>query len=188
MRNVMLAVVALMTASAAHAGEASELSCIAKGYTAEQRADLDALLPEMANGSSDNEALRLIVTASASRCEEKFSWGEHESALAWLNECGRLFVLSQRRHGGLSAKELARIDSGLAKGDRYALWKVLEDQYITWMQGVEVTVSDENAAVLDAFVTKAELGVDDETSEQVHAYLFAKVWQRSTARDFSRQM
>ena len=46
-KMLLLAGAALMMATAAQAGSPSELSCVAKGYTAEQRTGLDALLPKV---------------------------------------------------------------------------------------------------------------------------------------------
>ncbi len=192
MRKMMLAGAALMMATAAQAGEPSELSCVAKGYSAEQRSQLDALLPDVdfLGTSSDDrtmEAFGLIVYASASSCGENFSWTDAELQPAFLNEFGRLIELRFRRHGAFNVEQIAKIDSTLAKGDRSALWKALEDQFMIGMAGSEITVSDENAAVMGAFIIETGLGIDDKTAEQVGVYLAAKVMQRTSARDFAAQ-
>lgn len=192
MRKMLLAGAALMIAATAQAGEPSELSCVAKGYTAEQRSELDALLPDVdfLGTSADDrtmEAFGLIVYASASSCGEKFSWTDAELQPAFLNEFGRLIELRFRRHGAFNAEQIARIDSTLAKGDRLPLWKALEDQFMIGLAGSEVTVSDENAAVMGAFIIETGLGIDDKTAEQVGVYLAAKVMQRTSVRDFAAQ-
>ena len=191
-KMLLLAGAALMMATAAQAGSPSELSCVAKGYTAEQRTGLDALLPKVdfLGGSGNDQVMQAfgqIVFASASRCGEKFSWTNDELEPAMLNEFGRMIEVGFRRHGVYNAEQIAKIDSTLAKGERSALWKALEDQVMIGMSGAEITVSDENAAVLGAFIFETGLGMDEKTSEQVGVHLAAKVMQRTSARDFAAQ-
>ncbi len=192
MRKMLLAGAALMMATSAQAGELSELGCVAKGYTAEKRTELDALLPKVdfLNGSGNEqvmEAFGQIVFASASSCGEELSSTSDELEPAMLNEFGRLIELGFRRNGAFNSEQIAKIDSTLAKGDRSALWKALEDQFMIGMAGSEITVSDENAAVLGTFIIETGLGLDDKTAEQVGVYLAAKVMQRTSARDFAAQ-
>lgn len=192
MRKMLLAGAALMMGTTAQAGEPGELGCIAKGYTAEQRTELDGLLPKVdfLGGSADDpamEAFAQIVFASVTSCGEKFSWGDAELEPAMLHEIGRLIEVGFRRHGPFKAEQIAKIDATLAKGDRSALWKALEEQFSIGMSDSDVSVSDENAVVFGQFMDETGLGLDEKTAEQVGVYLAAKVMQRASARNFAAQ-
>jgi hypothetical protein len=190
MRKLMFAGIALMMASAAQAGEPGELACIPQGYTAAQKADIDALLPKVdfLFSSEDDQAmtsLAVIAMASAASCTDKFGWSEAELEPALIHELGRLLETGFRRHGPFTPAQFDKIDATLAKGDRTAVWKALEEQFSKGMDGGDVSVSTANALVLGAFIMETGIGADEKTGELVGVYLAAKVMQRSTARDFA---
>lgn len=188
---LLLAGAALMTTAPAFAGEQGELDCVANGYTAEQRAELDGLLADvdlLSQGENPGlDAVGAVVMARASECAMQFEWSEAEVEPALLHEFGRLLEVGFLRHGQLTPSEIAAVDAALARGDRTALWAALEAQLASGMAGDAEIVSDANATVFGLFILETGLGLDEAKAEQVGVYLAAKAMQRASARQFVAQ-
>lgn len=191
MRHVLLAAAALTMASSAAAGAPGELDCIAASYSAEERSEVDALLPLLDVTHEDRidafHRLGQIVDRGAGDCAAAYAWSDGALEAALLFELGRLMEVAIRRNGPFQPSEIARIDALLAKGDRAQLWAVMEAQFALSMEGAKGEVSDANAAVMNHFLAETGLATDDATAEQVGAYLVAKAMQRMYARAFAAQ-
>jgi len=192
MRRMLLLVgAALMLASSARAADKAELGCIAETYTAEQRGQIDELLPRFdmlgdgANPAVDE--IGTVIAAAAAECSETLSWNETQLETAFLYEFGRAAELAIRRHGPLSASDIAKVDAALAKGDRTALWNALEAQVASGMAGDTETVEPGAALVFGAFMMETGVSLDGDMPEQLGAFLATKAMQRVSARDFSDQ-
>ncbi len=190
-RMLLLAGVALMLASGARAADKAELGCIAETYTAEQRGQIDALLPRvnLLSGGADPavDELGIVIATTAAECSETFSWNEAQLETAFLYEFGRAAELAIRRHGPLSASDIAKVDAALGKGDRTTLWNALEAQVASGMAGDTETVEPGAALVFGAFMMETGVNLDGDMPEQVGAFLATKAMQRMSARDFSDQ-
>lgn len=188
---LLLAGPALMIASSASAGEQAELACIQKGYSAEQKAEVDSLVGKVdVIGESNDpalESLGTLVMSVATGCGTQYGWTDPEAGSALLYEFGRLMELGFRRSGKLTNAEIARIDTALGKGDREALWDALEDQIAQGMGGDVETVNEANAEMFGNFILELGLGTDGGKPEQIGVYLAAKAMQRASARNFTSQ-
>jgi hypothetical protein len=191
MRRFWLAGAALLMASGAQAGEADELGCMEKSYSAEQSADIDELLPEidlLAGGDSPQmNAMGMLVGTAASTCAATLEWTDAEFEPAILFELGRLMEQAMRRHGPLAGEEIAVIDAALIKGDRTALWAALEEQVMIGMGGEPNQISDTNTTLFGAFLLEIGIGFDEAKAEQIGAFLATKAMQRASKRTFATQ-
>lgn len=190
MRNLMLAGAALVMASTVQAREPSEIGCVPKSYTGQERAEIDKLLPsvDFLNGDENDAAIgafSTIVFESVKRCAAQFKWSEAEMEPAMMHEFGRFIELRLRRHGPFKADQIAKIDATLADGDQTELWAALEDLFGTGVSGEDIDSDARSAMALDDFMAKTGLAYDDNGAEQVGVYLAAKVMQRSSARTFA---
>lgn len=191
MRTMWLAGAGLFMASAAQAGDRAELGCMESGYTSEQTAQIDALLPMVdvlgSDAVSSMDTLGMVVGAAAFTCAETLEWSEEEFEPAILFELGRLMELAGRRHGPLLQDDVAKVDAALAKGDRTALWLAIEEQIGIGMSGEDTPLSDENAKLFENFITEVGLELSDQKGEQVGAFLAAMAMQTASARRFAAQ-
>lgn len=190
MRGLMLTGLAIATmATPAWAGDAAELNCVENGYTAQQKAELDRLLGkiDVLGESTDPamDALGEVVVGAATACMTSFDWSEDELNPAMIYEFGRLMEASFRTGNTLPAGDIAKIDAALGRGDRSALWAVLEEQIDAGMAGEEGDVSDAGAATLGLFIIETGIGTEGTKPELVGVYLTAKAMQRVSARQFT---
>lgn len=191
MRAFWLAGMALALASGAQAGELAELDCMAKSYTTDQSREIDRLLPAVdmlaAGENPEMNALGMLVGSAAMECASSFEWDDAEFEPAVFFELGRLMEQAVRRHGPLPREDVARIDQALAKGDRAALWRALEEQVALGVAGQPDSISNANAMVLGAFMLEIGAGLDEAKGEQVGVLLATMAMQRSSRRAFAGQ-
>lgn len=191
MRAFWLAGAALALASGAQAGELAELDCMAKSYTAEQSREIDRLLPTIdmlaAGENVAMNALGMVAGSAVTECATGYEWDDAEFEPAIFFEMGRLMEQAVRRHGPLPREDVARIDQALAKGDRTALWRALEEQVALGVAGQPDSISDSNAIVFGAFMLEIGAGLDEAKAEQVGAFLATMAMQRSSRRAFAAQ-
>lgn len=191
MRAFLLAGAALMMASGAQAADPDELGCIEKGYTPEQRAQIDALLPKvdlLAGGQNPSSAeLGMLIGGVAKNCAASLEWDSEEIRPAVLYEFGRVTELGVRRHGPLTADEVSRIDAALATGDRAALWSALEAQVAAGMMGQADSTPPDSAVVLGAFMIETVVDLQGAKPGQVGAFLATLAMQRISRRAFAGQ-
>lgn len=191
MRRVLLAAAAMMMAQPALAEGPGDLTCMAQSYSPEQRAELDALLPEfkVENGGNDlvgNQMGELVVIV-ANECMTRLGWSEEQLLPAVLFELGRFMEIAFVRHGPLSTEELERIEATLADGDRTALWNALETEVQVGMSGQASDGGTDNALIYGQFMLEAGFGLDTAKAEQIGILLGAKAMQRFSTREFGAQ-
>lgn len=191
MRPFWLAGAALLMAPGAQAADPGELGCMDKGYTPEQRTQLDALLAKvdlLAGGEDAFTAeLGMLIGAVATTCADTLEWNDAEIQPAVLYEFGRLSETAVRRHGPLTADEVGKIDAALAKGDRASLWRALEEQIAAGLAGEGDPLTTENATLLGVFMVETGVDLGGTKPEQVGAFLATKAMQRISSREFAGQ-
>ncbi|WP_379921158.1 hypothetical protein [Erythrobacter sp. R86502] len=187
-RGIWLAGAALLLSSGAMARDRAELQCIESGYTAEERAEIDELLPDVNMlddaGDATMDAIGTVVGDVAIDCADTYEWNDSEFEAALFYELGRLVETAIRRHGPLPQVDVTNIDAALAKGDRSALWAALEEQVNIGIAGEDASVGEANAKVFEDFVMEIGFGMDEATAELVGAFLATLAMQRMSARNF----
>jgi hypothetical protein len=186
-----LAVLAQAAPVAGQEAGPNGVTCIAQSYGAQTASEIESLFSEIDFDDDDSglsfDQLVTLQIAAAEACTESHGWSEERLKAAFLFEFGRLAEAAFRRHGFLSAENLAAIDAGLEAVDQTGLWAALEPAIITAMRLDEDAVGtmDLDQPDLVEFFAKSGMPVDVAVRKKAAALLYVMALQRIGTRDFA---
>jgi len=171
------------------AAQDNGLSCMVQSYTEQQKSQIAELAPDARMGGEGNPAadtVAQIAVGTAFECGVLQGWSEDQTMFAAYYELGRVMERGYRESGELTVEQLATFDATLAKGDRTALWALVENVLVASMIEGAAQPDSSDYLVFGMFFEELSAVPDPGFDEKVGMLLGLMSMQEYSAREFTR--